>query len=394
MDDEDVTRGAPAGPAFSPVPIGSGARQGGKDHQEDNFASFTSVNNKVIIGGIWDGHGGWNGKVASEKARNTSLQYFQEHSLACESWTVEEWKHQLSESFRLAHQAIRDCFINDTKDAHNPNARRVLDDKGIVRSPAGDPVHGGTTATVVVCIRPSTPEGKLTLICANCGDSTALVVDLGECPPEQKCTHLSDDHGPESDVEYKRVQALDCKIKLLFVYDKTNVFRKYECPLVFREDGTKDQKFIQNPWANGLHPTNVRYEPAVYAVTPQSITKDSTCIAMTRALGDFYAHQFGLTAVPSINVHELDAKGDYCILAGSDGIWDCWRYNDFANFIALGINQENLDAPLLSEKVLNESIKRAIANFGQRHYDDASFVCWRMCPGARSESELRQSRSS
>ena len=53
---------------------------------------------------------------------------------------------------------------------------------------------------------------------------------------------------------------------------------------------------------NGLHPTNVRYEPAVYAVTPRQVVQDSTCIAMTRALGDFYAHQFGLTFEPDLRV--------------------------------------------------------------------------------------------
>lgn len=39
--------------------------------------------------------------------------------------------------------------------------------------------------------------------------------------------------------------------KLLFVYDKTNVFRKYECPSVFTDDGAKDQTFVANPWGNG-----------------------------------------------------------------------------------------------------------------------------------------------
>jgi serine/threonine protein phosphatase PrpC len=76
----------------------------------------------------------------------------------------------------------------------------------------------------------------------------------------------------------------------------------------------------------GLHPTNVRYEPAVYAVTPRSVAKDSTCIAMTRALGDFYAHQFGLTWVPSITTRRIAAGIDYSILLASDGIWDCWKY--------------------------------------------------------------------
>ena len=127
----------------------------------------------------------------------------------------------------------------------------------------------------------------------------------------------------------------------------------------------------------GLHPTNVRYEPAVYAVTPRSISKDSTCIAMsarsadtqgvargvaalspspslirfhfccvvvpkrTRAIGDYYAHQFGLTHVPSISVKRISCADSgsedttqahtnsyatseqaYTIFVASDGVWD------------------------------------------------------------------------
>lgn len=51
----------------------------------------------------------------------------------------------------------------------------------------------------------------------------------------------------------------------------------------------------------------------------------------------------------------------------------------------MGVKKKNLKALDLCEEVLNESIKRAVANFGSKHYDDASFVCWRMCPGAKSE---------
>jgi serine/threonine protein phosphatase PrpC len=246
----------------------------------------------------------------------------------------------------------------------------------------------------VVCIRPDTPAGKIITITANCGDSTALLIKLGGTLPETKehFAHLTEDHGPENDVEYARVAALpedEYPTKLLFVYDKTSVFRKYECPLVFRPDGQKDQKYVNNPWGNGLHPTNVRHEPAVYAVTPRAITKDSTCIAMTRALGDFYAHQFGLTPIPSIGVKELDSDGDYCFVAGSDGIWDCWKYPDFANRVNEWMLQKRFSSTDLSETVLDESIRLAVANFGARHYDDASFVCWRLCPGATSEIEAR-----
>ena len=66
------------------------------------------------------------------------------------------------------------------------------------------------------------------------------------------------------------------------------------------------------------------------------------------------------------------------------------RYADFANFVAIGVNSKKLKAIDLSQEVLDESIKRAVANFGAKHYDDASFVCWRMCPGGRSEMENPQ----
>jgi len=162
--------------------------------------------------------------------------------------------------------------------------------------------------------------------------------------------------------------------KLLFVYDKTSVFRKYECPPVFLDNGKKDPKFIANPWGNGLHPTNVRYEPAVYAVTPRTVTKDSTCIAMTRALGDFYAHQFGLTSRPDITVKYLKPELNYNVMIGSDGVWDCWKYTDFMDFIMSLVTTKQKSLAEATEMVLNESVQRAITNFGAKHYDDAALI--------------------
>ena len=171
---------------FSHVTVGSGARQGAKQWQEDSYAPFNSTNNKVIIGGIWDGHGGYNGRLASRTARDTTLNYFEEFKTVCETWTVEEWKKHLITVFDLAHTAIRQAFINETKQSLNQSMQRVIDEKGIVRSTAGDPVHGGTTATVVVCIRPTDPEGDLTIVTANCGDSTGLVVNLADRSPSKE----------------------------------------------------------------------------------------------------------------------------------------------------------------------------------------------------------------
>jgi len=143
--------------------------------------------------------------------------------------------------------------------------------------------------------------------------------------------------------------------------------------LSFSIQEKKDQKYIANPWGHGLHPTNVRYEPAVYAVTPRSVTKDSTCIAMTRALGDFYAHQFGLTHRPDIQVKNLKNESQYTIMVGSDGVWDCWKYGDFVDYILAQLkNKKNIVET--TEITLTESIQRAITNFGAKHFDDASLI--------------------
>jgi serine/threonine protein phosphatase PrpC len=146
---------------------------------------------------------------------------------------------------------------------------------------------------------------------------------------------------------------------------------------VFNEQGEQDEKYVKNPWGNGLHPTNVRYEVAMYMTTPREVVRDSTCIAMTRALGDLYAHPFGLTHVPSITTYELPANRKCVVAVASDGVWDCWTFNDFSDYI-----RENITKEIGMKQVLDESVSRAIANFGAKHYDDASLVSWVIEPEA------------
>lgn len=402
-----------------------GARQGAKPYQEDSFFSWCSPHNKAIVGGIFDGHGGYNGLLASQTARDTALHFLQNNANECESWSVDRWKTELNSLFSLLHATIRQSFLTPYtgtlptgsaapapgdafSNTRPPQEQRHVDEKGIVRNAAGDPIHGGSTATVVVMIRDDSLDSA-TIITANVGDSTAFLV-----PNRGKLwDFLSVDHGPENQDEWVRVnvsaeESHRYTTKLLFVYDKTHVFRKYECPCVFLPDGTKDQAYVANPWGHGLHPTNVRYEPAVYAVTPKSVTKDSTCIAMTRALGDFYAGQFGLTHIPSITVKRVQLHPDrrtshhpsngmdcaasasasvsamdpqaWTIFLASDGVWDTWKYDDLMQFINDELQARGKNLLEMGEAVLEESIARAITNFGAKHYDDACLVVWQFDP--------------
>lgn len=351
--------------------IYGGSRKGGKQWNEDSFAFFEAPGH-VSAGAIFDGHGGFNGKIASE----TCAQYFKEWMESqieeMQEWKPEQWKEKLRELFTTLHTTIREAFLAESR------AKKlgwVVDDRGIVRATTGDPVHGGTTGTVTIKSRDR--EGDY-LVTANVGDSAGVVVEKHTKKGTKKWEFLTVDHGPESQEEYHRVASLpkeEHPFKLMFVYDKMTVLRKYECPLVFNPDGTRDQSFTANPWGNGLHPTNVRYEPAVYAVTPQTIGKDSTCIAMTRALGDFYAHQFGLTFEPSVQIHKLPKNGEFAILLASDGIWDCWKYDDFAELVK-DCYSAGKSTSAVGEQILEESVSRAISNFGAKHFDDASLVLW------------------
>ena len=150
---------------------------------------------------------------------------------------------------------------------------------------------------------------------------------------------------------------------------------------MFLEDGTKDPKYVKNPWGNQLRPTNVRYDPAVYAVSPFGVSHDITCIAMTRSLGDFYAHQFGLSNVPSVTFEELEMKdNEYIVTVGSDGIWDCWKWDDFSDYVNGVMTKHKNKLDIVCKTVLKHTVQRAKACFGEGSYDDASLICVALRP--------------
>lgn len=384
------------------APFG-GTCKGGKQVNEDSYCTWQSPGKHVVTGCVYDGHGGYNGLLASKAATEYTLEALNAVANECEQWELDQWKEFLQKLFKEIHDKIRAVLTGSDS--------RTVDAKGVVRQANGDPVHGGTTGSVVVQFT-SKVDG-ITIVSANVGDSHGFL-----CSRKGKKTEfLTVDHGPESQDEWKRVQSLNATeypVKLMFVYDKSNVYRKYECPLVFLADGSRDQTYVRNPWGNGLHPTNVRYEAAVYAVTPRSIVQDAACIAMTRSLGDFYAQQFGLSWVPSITVRKLGKPGDeeekgnakearrtsvhenlptqeeetaeekeveardYTVILGSDGIWDCWKYEDLTEYVndILTKNKEDVEKSVAG--ALAESVVRAKANFGVKHFDDATLLGWRV----------------
>jgi len=73
-----------------------------------------------------------------------------------------------------------------------------------------------------------------------------------------------------------------------------------------------------------------------------------------------------------------EAAGELFVVIASDGIWDCWRYEEFGQFLNEQTRKKSIPIAEAGEIVLNESVTRAVTNFGAKHYDDASVVTWRI----------------
>jgi len=359
--------------------------KGAKQYQEDSFMMFNSPDLTFLVAAVFDGHGGLNGRVASQKVAELCHEYFSRNWQKCKAFKDEQWTTEMTSFYHHLHQEVRDEFIELEKARRKSNKLPTtkICDKGVVRKSSGFPVHGGTTCTIVCVIR---TETKWRIVCSNTGDSDALLLSRkpSRLPHDNnKCKHLSVDHSPDNADEYLRIKALptdEYPTKLLFVYDQANTCRKFECPIVFLDDGTKDPKYVKNPWGNHLRPTNVRYDPAVYAVSPYGVSHDITCIAMTRSLGDFYAHQFGLTNTPSVTFNALDIwnedgePNEFIVTVGSDGVWDCWKWDDFSDYVNGVMTKLQGKLQRVCESVLKHTIQRAKACFGEGSYDDASLV--------------------
>jgi hypothetical protein len=160
--------------------------------------------------------------VASSTAREVSLEILSKCREEMERWSVDEWHRQLHSLFDTIHRNIRERFLHEKpaaipatptsgaaatssstssssgtppvsalaglgpSPAKSATSRRYVDERGIVRAANGDPIHGGTTGSMVVTIRrdsdlDGSPEFPFTIITANVGDSTALL-----CPQPTK----------------------------------------------------------------------------------------------------------------------------------------------------------------------------------------------------------------
>ena len=258
-------------------------------------------------------------------------------------------------AFEKAHEAAREAVLSQEDYFATVGEGKVVVDAWETANGEQDmdAVDGGTTATVIALL-----DG-CKIVMAQVGDSSALLGGTveGEEGEEGGEVTFRGAHGGalgNKRKEYERVLASGPRGKLLrFVYDVDDD----DQPPIFKQRNTKPgapppvPKYELNE-ASRLRaveletpPKNCRGDLPTILLTPK---KDVTypklepiTLAMTRSIGDFYLHTFGVTWKPEVRTVELSdlimkksggGKGgkltNLTLILASDGIWDLYENSE------------------------------------------------------------------
>jgi len=246
----------------------------------------------------------WNGGVAVARGHGEYGLLAQQHVLALlpgmAHWTVSRTKAEWVAVMESGCQALHDTLRLQL--AHLPG--HDLD--GPVVRRGQEAVQGGTTLSVSVIV--PTPTGR-TLLTANVGGTAVLmgpvvhatawpVTLIGQTLQEQANSvrgavalldigphphrTLTADHSVIGD--YDRLQGVVAADKLMCIYDDPTVINKYTCQ-PYTGQGGQGQDIV--------------------AVSPPG-ARDWTYTTRLRSIGDFYAHEQGMTCEPSCMFVDLD----------------------------------------------------------------------------------------
>ena len=193
-------------------------------------------------------------------------------------------------------------------------------------------IRGGTTVSLVIIIN------NQLLITANVGDSTIFLCGKNVNKlPESKISStfnikeitedyavMSPGHSATDISEYLRIKEFckDLENPMNHFYDNPCGF-KYTKPCFFPNNKLDKE---------GFYYKNVRNEFASLIHDPTS----GCMLAMTRAIGDFCLQAKGLSFLPDVAVYNLEKMRNNSdllkIMICSDGIWDCWKYEEIISF--------------------------------------------------------------
>ena len=240
-------------------------------------------------------------------------------------------------AFALAHDASRAALVESEPDVEVVHGVPMAGDEWAI--------DGGTTATIIALL-----DGA-TLVHAQVGDSSALLggtigEDGGDEAGEVTFEELMEEHSASNAAEYERVLTSGPRGKMMrFVYDVPDLIDQGKPPPIFKkgpggyELNTGSRRIAE---VHGVPPKNARGELPMILLTPDEDKEygdmEAQSLAMTRSIGDFYMHTFGVTWKPEVISVELEEVGEklehLTLILASDGIWDLYEYEDVFQGIA------------------------------------------------------------
>ena len=243
---------------------------------------FRSIGSGYSVVGLFSGHGGKFGNIAAEASAIYMKRQFDDvHNIRC---LRQNHVSVLNTIFQYAHYSLRrkfalGCKLQQTK----------ITNAGVFKRFAlgtWTPIHGGTTATVIICT-------GTTIIVAYVGDSSAIV---------QGADSYEYDHSPKNMHEYMRVREETNNLKFVYAPCESRGIRN-----IYDHD------------EDGIRMTNVDGCAAVMV--------DGVSLRITRSLGDFFLHNNGVSHEPTISLY--DAKVGMRIFAATTSFWSSVVKDEF-----------------------------------------------------------------
>lgn len=358
---------------------------------QDHFFNLKSDNGLHCVSIIADGHG-IHGVIASHTTIDTIRDFFVPHINSLSDLIIPLLDDQLmlqtffNDIFSRAHSNVRQAFL----DLNSSHILDLSDPYGIVLIPCGFqnmPVSGGTTLTITIVV--TLIDGTKKVVCANVGDSESIFIktnSVDQTSVKGMFEHLTVNHSPDNLSEFVRIRDLDSTLypeKLSLEYELLPSHRYFSLQnlSVFNSEG------IPNSVPNGAYHTTIRKDYAHYAKA-KSNTYNGFALAMTRAIGDFEGHKYGLTYILSVSIKTVDPSQEFIIITASDGLWDCVKYEEYTDLVrqeladftssvgsisSSSAEVSSVDSfESLCQKLCTNSVKTAKSLFGLSGYDDTT----------------------
>lgn len=63
-------------------------------------------------------------------------------------------------------------------------------------------------------------------------------------------------------------------------------------------------------------------------------------LAMSRSIGDYVAHQYGVSSDPELSIYEIQPEDQYIVIA-SDGVWEFLSNQEVVDTLLFGIQEDD-----------------------------------------------------